>query len=789
MNKKKGVYFGIAFVLVLGLFFIFLSFFGNKVITGHGVENPSYYTVTNCQELQDMKNDLSGNYELMNDIDCSETISWNIVLGFDPVGGDNVEEMFSGTLEGNNFTINGLYMKRSIDYVGLFGGITSSAIVRNVGLVDMNITGNNWFGGLVGFNYGGTILNSYSTGNLRGIDAGGCLVGFNYGGTISNSYSNCEVEGSLYIGGLAGQNSGDITNSYSKGAVKSAASYVGGLVGSNSGSISNSYGVGSLPINGVTKVGGFVGTAPGGIFDSNFWNFQSSRDYEDSGTAPFDLEDVFENTSEVLMTKSTFEEAGWDFCDEGGIWAIDEGLSYPCLNWEYPGCGCEVECECTGMSCESGNTGMICDGCSWVNVSLVPEVCGNGFDENCDGVDELCPELNLTNTFGNWTNFNLETINSTSFNFSSLPLNDSVVANSSNSVKIKISSDLALGSIDFLEIWEKDSFLDDLILVSNDSSFAGTGSGFTFPWIVTKEDLLNSGYEEGYEFYFNLIFDSGQSKSFEDKILVVNILGHPLFNSSFEWVNYNLSSLGDNLNLSFENLNSSFSNSQNTFKIKGDNLVAYENTTVAFEIYELDADHSDSIRVGNENLSGTILNGSLVVPWKISEEDVSNGGNEEEYEFYFKAIFEDGTFAIFDETLLQINVFGSPFIPDDCTEYWSCGIFSLCKDLEDLDDVEKGEILTQCYLGNIESDDCGYKTRVCSDLNYCETNLTKPLTMESCSISGTNGFVNPPANNTSKNKESSIGPNFWIYFVLGVILVLIAMVVIIIVLRKKGNFM
>ena len=44
------------------------------------------YQITDCVELQNMKNDLSGAYTLMNNINCSGTKTLNGGLGFEPIG-------------------------------------------------------------------------------------------------------------------------------------------------------------------------------------------------------------------------------------------------------------------------------------------------------------------------------------------------------------------------------------------------------------------------------------------------------------------------------------------------------------------------------------------------------------------------------------------------------------------------------------------------------------------------------------------------------------------------------
>jgi hypothetical protein len=53
------------------------------------------------------------------------------------------------------------------------------------------------------------------------VGAVGGLVGFNNGGEISNSYATASVSGKNGVGGLVGENGGSISNSYATGRVNS----------------------------------------------------------------------------------------------------------------------------------------------------------------------------------------------------------------------------------------------------------------------------------------------------------------------------------------------------------------------------------------------------------------------------------------------------------------------------------------------------------------------------------------------------------------------------------------
>jgi filamentous hemagglutinin family protein len=148
--------------------------------------------------------------------------------------------------------------------LGLFGLIEHST-VKNLGVTNVSVTGQQYVGGLAGSNMWGTIDSSYATGNVSGgrTHIGG-LLGSDDQGPISNSYATGNVTGGNYsssMGGLVGSlRNTTITNSYATGNLSggSSASSMGGLVGSLSNtSITNSYATGS--VSGNSSIGGLVG--------------------------------------------------------------------------------------------------------------------------------------------------------------------------------------------------------------------------------------------------------------------------------------------------------------------------------------------------------------------------------------------------------------------------------------------------------------------------------------------------------------------------------------------------
>lgn len=196
--------------------------------------------VNNVFQLQWINQALAGKYELGSNIDASATSSWNSGAGFNPIG--NASLQFEGTFDGKGNIISNLFINRpSTNYVGLFGYLSSGAVLQNVGLLNVNITGNSMVGGLVGRN-NVSISNSYTTGSINGYRHVGGLLGYNgYSGSVVKSYSTASVTGSdAGIGGLVGSNYGTVSSSYASGKVVGA-STVGGLVGYSIGTVANSY--------------------------------------------------------------------------------------------------------------------------------------------------------------------------------------------------------------------------------------------------------------------------------------------------------------------------------------------------------------------------------------------------------------------------------------------------------------------------------------------------------------------------------------------------------------------
>lgn len=267
------------------------------------------FKVCTPEDLDNVRNDLSGHYIQVCDIDLTG-------VSFEPIGSENAP--FLGSYYGGDYSIVGFSYSNSTRLsVGLFG--FSNGTLSGINLKDFNVSGMRNVGSLVGIN-AGVVENVHTTGLISGIGNDqyhiGGVVGYNgdpvsmesndfsiitdarsqvfvnapnasfvggivgvnnYGSFVGHSASFAEVRGKSSTGGVVGASSGVVSFSYSTGGVIGSSSaemgclasvpspcvYTGGLVGFNAakGVINRSYANGV--VNGYTGVGGILGKSFG----------------------------------------------------------------------------------------------------------------------------------------------------------------------------------------------------------------------------------------------------------------------------------------------------------------------------------------------------------------------------------------------------------------------------------------------------------------------------------------------------------------------------------------------
>lgn len=300
----------ILFVVIIGIGVFGLVF----VVSAGGSGTPEDpYQITTWAELQEVNDNLTASYILMNDLGSGDTgydtyasSSANGGAGWIPLGDNSAR--FTGTFDGQNYTISDLYINRpSTDYIGLFG-FGYSVSISNLGIIGVNISGDQYTGSLFGYldSTSSIIDNVFAIGNIIGKTGGytGGLIGRNYA-TITNSYTNINGSGYGYVGGFIARNLGDVTKSFAFGY-----------------------------LNGIVSDGGFIGDSTGDT-SNNFYDSTVSGYLDTEGATP--------KTTAQMQSIETF--SAWDivavsqkadgFANHDYIWNIVDGSTYPFLSWEY----------------------------------------------------------------------------------------------------------------------------------------------------------------------------------------------------------------------------------------------------------------------------------------------------------------------------------------------------------------------------------------------------------------------------------------------------------------------
>jgi hypothetical protein len=274
---------------------------------------------------------------LMNDLDFNNDADyvnltnktlWTAGEGWLPIG--DAANSFQGTFNGQHHTVKNLFINRTTANVGFFGNAGNSNI-SNLALTDINVTGANATGGILGSNstVNCIVHNCYVTGNIAGgwytggiAGTSGDIIASN-GCAITMCYSTANITGGWFTGGIVGVGRTSVSNCWSGGTVSNGYnSYCAGIsaITDSYGSINNCY---SIAVVTSTKLdnsqpSGICSYAPGGTGSNNFWDSQATG-------VTSSLLGIAKTTSEMKQ-QSTY--SGWDFVD---VWQIQENVTYPLL--------------------------------------------------------------------------------------------------------------------------------------------------------------------------------------------------------------------------------------------------------------------------------------------------------------------------------------------------------------------------------------------------------------------------------------------------------------------------
>ncbi|WP_420637790.1 GLUG motif-containing protein [Candidatus Poriferisocius sp.] len=358
-----------------------------------------------------------GGYELRADLDFDTNDSgtadsgdtyWNNGKGWTPLGGitDGDLTSFSDTFDGNGHKISNLYINNTnyspgiTHYFGLFGGFGREAVVKNLGLVDVDLTtsssssARSRVGALAGFNIG-DVENVYVTGTVTSngpSDKAGGLLGINAStissdpASLTKAYARVDVSATAAsgeAGGLAGLNLGhaSISDAYSVGSVttgNASSNRAGGLVGRSTGLnsspvatafVEDSYSHAVVipaataglrrPVDNATcvsvsptatisaNVGGLIGQVNSkASTTTSYWNTETSGHSTSAGGTGV----VGKTTSELRTpTSNTGIYSGWSSSN----WDFGTGTDYPLLKVDFNG-------DNTATSAEFGDQRLNC---------------------------------------------------------------------------------------------------------------------------------------------------------------------------------------------------------------------------------------------------------------------------------------------------------------------------------------------------------------------------------------------------------------------------------------------
>ncbi len=233
-----------------------------------------------AQQVNNGSGEIKG--KLVNDIVLNDVYS--TANKWTPIGTE--ANPFKGEFDGGGFTVSGLYINETIDYVGLFGYVagprpevddgddsTNSVftadppvMIHDINISSAEIIGNQNVGGVAGFIDYGIIKNCTFNGKItsEANNTGGIAGYINDYARIQRSYVSGSINGKIRTGGICGfvNSNAVVEDCYSTAQVISNASIngnAGGIAGTISASkVEGCYFLGS--VMGPKRVGGIVGT-------------------------------------------------------------------------------------------------------------------------------------------------------------------------------------------------------------------------------------------------------------------------------------------------------------------------------------------------------------------------------------------------------------------------------------------------------------------------------------------------------------------------------------------------
>ena len=299
MTKKRNKFrsaLSVLCVMLIAVGICVLGAISASGLTTTTIEGASYYEISNADDLYEFAQIVNGthptiaqNTEANAILTADITVNKNVLTAdgalngdgsnfkvWTPIGRSDCE--YAGIFDGNGHTVSGLYFNDStVDHVGLLG-YTSGCTVKNVGVVDSYLSGNDFVGGLVGCFYKSTAENCYNEGAVSGVDyVGGIAGSARSEAIIQYCYNMGKVKCNMNGGGIVGEINyyTEILNCYNHGDVSGSSplnTRVGGIVGQGASTTLIQYCYSSAKISGRDYVGALIGDRAGGSSSDMYFN-------------------------------------------------------------------------------------------------------------------------------------------------------------------------------------------------------------------------------------------------------------------------------------------------------------------------------------------------------------------------------------------------------------------------------------------------------------------------------------------------------------------------------------
>lgn len=248
---------------------------------------------------------------------------------FSYVGGI-VGQVFQGKFDdlsnGGTVTVNATNTGYAGGIIGHNSSTNSSGSFTNLsnsGAITGNVTNAGYAGGIFGENDAALEFEKFNnSGTIKGNGWIGGIIGYNNGGAIKNSYNTGVVAGTgagalqLLVGGIVGNNnSGSVTNVYNTGAVSAdkgtstKTCFAGDIIAGNKGPIKNAYNMSSVTVENGAIGKGIVAAGNGTITNAFYFNPSTQRYYDYDGVE-YTSTEAF-NQSFMEGAAASGEQAAW----------------------------------------------------------------------------------------------------------------------------------------------------------------------------------------------------------------------------------------------------------------------------------------------------------------------------------------------------------------------------------------------------------------------------------------------------------------------------------------------